>query len=804
MNRRKFIKSTLLGASAFFVPNAVLAFGRKSNLEKTLDPKETFFVQPDLKDYKFDADGTAFFQTKIGFRLNETKNVFLPKEFRVSHERNGYGTPAFYSDGRKQFVFISELFTGSKMNGWIYEYDKKRGFAAHRAFQHENMGWYAFWGKPVNGKPALYHFNYSGFYMTQTAFLDGKWQTNRIYNTVPDEAVRLYESQVNHPDYPNQANQFGFEWRVSPDGFYDFLKMKHDWEQSKLQIIKDELEERERRQPSVTSSLQSERMTRVFRNRQCLANVSENCGCEAAEQTSATDANNLRIVKTQNLKNGEVGTSANDAVYQTRLGFYDERNVYHEIPETLHCAEDVLGEKKPVLFGDGTDYYLSVAEIRNGEERRFLYKFDEKKNWNKEEVLAEQNWGKADFAAFASSENPIVFLENRQVKVDAKFVKAKFEKAEPSKISSALTLNRLILQQQQTIRSTNPLVPIYCEGDDLSKAAVKPTVIYKEVAGTKTEIPNMPAYKTQNQLGECRAFALAALIQWYACYEWKKDIPDCKNPPADSAISYFGMMMYTHQDYDIGETFQPDQDISRGMWDILGHIRLKGNNFILESCKPFNVMATNFDMNTGEGKRKKDAFFDYLRKMYDSNKGKTEADIKDCLDCIKEINKNAGLNASVVSLKKALLKDSYDKFLYSLFFDGCELEGFPFSYQPVVYPSDNLNITSEDLKQKIIQTVKSGKPVLFPKMCFIFDSKNRCQYGHAILISGYKKVCKVGKANECKDVFKVHNSWGEEWQKRNNDGWSDADSIVSNVYKNREGDKNSVQSASAAWFEYPE
>lgn len=236
MNRRKFLKSTLLTASTVFIPNAVLAFGEKT--PKSLNPKETFFIQPNLKDYKFNTDGTAFFQTKIGFRLDESKNVFLPNEFRITHEENGYGTPAFYSNGNQQYVFVSELFLGSKMNGWIYEFNEQQGFTAHRAFQHENMGWYAFWGKPVNNKPALYHFNYNGFYLTQTAFLDDKWQTNRIYNTVPSEAIRIYESQVNHPDYPHQANQFGFEWQVHPDGFYDFLKLKHGWEQGLLKLEK--------------------------------------------------------------------------------------------------------------------------------------------------------------------------------------------------------------------------------------------------------------------------------------------------------------------------------------------------------------------------------------------------------------------------------------------------------------------------------------------------------------------------------------------------------------------------------------
>lgn len=782
MNRRRFIKSTLLGASAFFIPNAVLAFDEKSKIDKRLDARSTFFTQPNLRDYKFNSDGTAFFQTKVGFRLSEAQTVFLPKEFRITHEQNGYGAPAFYSSGKKQYVFVSELFADSKMNGWIYEFDEGQGFTAHRAYQHENMGWYAFWGKPVNGKPALYHFNYKGFFVTQTAYLDGKWQTNRIYNTVPSEAVRLYEAQINHPDYPHQRNQFGFEWQVHPDGFYDFLKIKHEWEQSKLQAAKNEFEAKEAKQPSVASSLESERMTRVFRNRQCLANSADACGCNAVKQTSAPDARNLRIVKTQILKNGAVEVLDGDAVYQTRLGFYDERNRYREIPETLHCAADALGEKKPVLFGDGANYYLYAAIVQNGAERRFMYKFDERGNWSKEEITENQNWGAADFALLSGSDEPIIYQTNR--KPTAEFVKARFEKTNISvTASSALTINKLLLQQRQTNQYTNPFVPIYCEGEDTSKALIKPTVIYKEVAGTKIEIPNMPAVKTQNELGECRAFALAALMQWYTCSTWKADIPDCKNPPADLAISYFGMMMYTHRDPEKNKTFQPDQDRARDMYHILNNIKFNGAKFILESCKPFDVMVTNFKAGTEEGKKKMTAFFDYLRKIYESNKGKIKTEIKNCPDCVKEINKNAGLNASVESLKKALLKESFDDFLYSMFFDGCELEPFPSSYVTRAYPHDGLSVTPAELKEKIIEVLKEGKPLLCPKICLEFEQNGNCAFGHAVIISGYKRVFEKNGSGKVKDVLKIHNSVGEEWQRINNGGWVDADTIVNSVYK---------------------
>ncbi len=347
----------------------------------------------------------------------------------------------------------------------------------------------------------------------------------------------------------------------------------------------------------------------------------------------------------------------------------------------------------------------------------------------------------------------------------------------------------------------SPFIPVYVQGDDISRANPKPTVVYQEVKDSTVIIPNMPPVKTQDELGECRAFSMAALMQWYACNRDKNNIIDCNSPPADKAISYFGAMIYTHQDPEVKRTFQPNQDKASSMYDILNRVKINGGDFILESCKPFDRLVNSFSTSGTEGLQKRDQFFAYLKKMYDSNKGKTEADILDCSDCINEINSKAGLNANLASLKKALTRDSYDKFLYALFFSGCDMKRFPSPYDAMAYPIDGSTATSADLKTKIIDILGRGKPVLYPSLCMAYDSSEKCKLGHSVVISGYKKVCVKGSNTQCKDVFKVHNSWGEEWQKMNNDGWIDADSITDNVYKHEPGKSGRISSASALWLD---
>lgn len=552
--------------------------------------------------------GATFYLTKVGIHLNGGKAIEFPRDFKIPVEQSAYGVPSHYSDGRHQYVFISEAEEGGKKNGWIYEVDEKEHLQAYSVYQQKDLGWYAFWGKPVNGKPALYHFNLDDFYMTQTAFRDGKWETDRIYGTVPSEALQLYKSQVEQADYPNQKDPFNYEWSVQPDSFYEFLKMTRSFEES--------------------------------------------------------------------AGNG---------------------------------ISDTVGPKP----------------------------------------------------------SPTPYSPNM-----------------PGNFS-------------------NPFVPIYCRGDDLSRAKTKPTILYEEVAGTRVEIPNMPAIKTQDELGECRAFSMAALMQWHVCNYDKNDILDCKNPPANWSISYFGAMMYTHQDLDKDKTFQPEQSKSRSMYDILNEVKDNAGKFILDSCKPFDRLVNSFRTSGAAGVQKKDQFFTYLKKMYESNKGKTEADILDCPECINEINSKAGVNADIASLKRALTKDSYDKFLYALFFQGCDFQRFPASYQTMAYPIGGVDVGPQDVKKKIIDVLKSGKPVLYPKICFDFRADKSCETGHSVVVSGYKKVCETKNKSSCKDVFKIHNSWGEEWQKINNDGWLDADLIVNSNYRDEDktGKMTRIESGSILWLD---
>jgi len=391
----------------------------------------------------------------------------------------------------------------------------------------------------------------------------------------------------------------------------------------------------------------------------------------------------------------------------------------------------------------------------------------------------------------------ILFLKNEWEQSNNTKEKEIYEKENPAPIFTDLsTIGNIQIKKVEDFDYSNPMIPVYCEGDDLTYANPKPTKLWKTVPGSEIIIPNMPAYKTQDTIGECRAFSLRTLLQKYTCDEWPKDAPDCKNPPEDLDISSFGMMMYTHTTKDTNKTFAPDAEERNMMYDIINNIMNSGDELILDSCKPFDRMVNSFSVDGHPNIALKEKFFAKLKKMYDTGRSNTEAAIADCPECLNEMNQQAGLNANLSNLKAALSKDSYDKFLFDLFFKDCKLASFPPGLTQAVYPTDEIKATPLMIKSRIIEGLKKGKPVLTPRVCVIPKSPSDCtDGGHSMVVSGYKQVCDATK--KCKDLFRIHNSWGADWQQHNNDGWLDADLYTQNFII----EKNRISSGSVIWLE---
>jgi hypothetical protein len=608
MDRKEFLRNSLLATGAILLPNAIWAFDKNFNAENRSLNK--FVSKPNLKRFKVSELGTKFFETELSIIKSKT-DFKLHRKFFISENTNGICTPTLLETERKKsLVFIPELYKDEKHNGFIVKICENGICEETKIFTHENQGYYAFWGKEYLGNPTLYHYNAETFHLMRMHQENGQWINRRVMQIYPNEMTALYKQQLQQVEQGQLTQQFGYDFEIHKDGFYQFLSLKNEWEKS---IITKE--------------------------------------------------------------------------------------------------------------------------------------------------------------------------------------KEAYENSNPAKILTTVNDQKLSPEKTPSFDYTNPFVPIYCKGDDLSHATIKPTIIYEEVAGTKIEIPNMPAYRTQNGLGECRAFSLAVLLQYYTCQKWKSDIPDCKNPPADSAISYFGLLAYTNQIVDQPNTFQPNQEKTRSMYNIIEGISKSGNRLILESCKPFDNLTKNFSASVYKGEEKRDDFFNYLKQLFLTPKNKNN--IVEYTAEVNKLNDYVDLKFNQPAFIKAIRKENFDEFLYTLFFDDCKRENFPSGFSAMAFPLDQ-EVTTNDLKLQVIEGLKYGKPVNLPYICISANIGNKCEEGHSIVIAGFKNV--VNK-NDRKDLFKVHNSWGVEWQKGNNDGWVDADIICQNIMKVKSEDGSyKITPGSVIWL----
>ena len=363
----------------------------------------------------------------------------------------------------------------------------------------------------------------------------------------------------------------------------------------------------------------------------------------------------------------------------------------------------------------------------------------------------------------------------------------------------------IIFSSKALAAFSNPFVPVCTSKKQVQNTGTNAnSVCSNEVESTIIE--NMPAYKSQDEIGDCRAFSMGTVVQKFICDSVLLDSGNkmnCLNPPIGYDVANFGMLAYTNRKPQEPEAFRPGFSGGRTMYDIITDFAENGSSVILDSCKSFDKIVNNLVSKNVDGTMKKDKLFSYLKQLYDSKKNSTEAGVTDCAECLNEINKNSGLNVNFDKLKNALGSDNYDKFLYSLFFSDCEMKPLLLDIKTKAYPPDRINATAVDMKNKVVEVLKKGKPVIYQNICIVPKQCDEGGGGHTTVISGHKKVCN-GDNSVCKEMFKIHNSWGKAWQDQNNDGWVDADIILQNSIqddvKDQPGKKRFI-SGNIVWLE---
>jgi len=318
----------------------------------------------------------------------------------------------------------------------------------------------------------------------------------------------------------------------------------------------------------------------------------------------------------------------------------------------------------------------------------------------------------------------------------------------------------------------------------LAKINPNPFVIVdncKDTPGTEVTLKNPPRAETTGVLPTCFGPSSAFLVQSYICKV--KGISKCSSISDDDQVSIFSTISWANKNTSLINGQERPSEMPSSYTNITfaagsGTRALVNSarafSFKPEACYPVNKINNKF------GSEKE--FLDRMAQMnelYLHNRNSTEA----CESClIESIRANLDVTIDDAGLRSALQKTTFEEFLYKIIFKDCS-KNVAVSPPPVVeiYPKIGETVAKKAVIAKIGETITSDRPLLLEGICVLRKNENECEAAgkHSIAIKGYKECCRPGK--DCRKLVQVQNSWGEDWQKKFNNGWVDAETLVNNI-----------------------
>ncbi len=328
---------------------------------------------------------------------------------------------------------------------------------------------------------------------------------------------------------------------------------------------------------------------------------------------------------------------------------------------------------------------------------------------------------------------------------------------------------------------------------------------YSQLTVTK-EIKNLPTLRTQDSIGDCHATASAYLIDEFQCRKNKTN--DCAKLTLEQRASILDLTRLNVEpsgDKNLPSSYQA---ISKGGWiqTNLNTVFQRLKSVAKESCAPLDILNANPNDKSNTTTEQKIA---KVKLLYEENMDETVYDrqcaadeVKELFPQAKDVKKLADAfidysNMNLYDNQKYLQKNinQYVFFYKSFYPESCNesTNRIPLSGQVESWPAptDNIKVyTNEEYENKIIEILNSGYPIGVDGICCdVTDTvklnPDECEKNtpekdkngfHSFVITGIGKRC--NSAGQCRQVVKVSNTWGDDWQKSNDDGWVDLKTIV--------------------------
>lgn len=293
-----------------------------------------------------------------------------------------------------------------------------------------------------------------------------------------------------------------------------------------------------------------------------------------------------------------------------------------------------------------------------------------------------------------------------------------------------------------------------------------------------SEVKNLPKVRSQDSLGICYGMSSNVVAQHFYCEKKKLD---CANLTSKQMISPLSSAAFAKSDdpdeavRSIGKFRNIDvrNSSSSGMalYNLSGEFTL-----FADSCFPFDQVTQKY--GTDEA-----AVNEMLRRLEDVFEKNKKMEAGACIDCVqKEVQKSFGVSLTPNIVARALRQENFNQFFYRVTIgtnrcedfvslSGADRPGYKY------YPTGKETANYEQKVQYLKNVLKNGRPADLAGVC-IKPGASTCEVQHSVAVTGYRKQCTA--KGQCRELLRIQNSWGEDWQKAFNDGWVDAKTLLDN------------------------
>lgn len=411
----------------------------------------------------------------------------------------------------------------------------------------------------------------------------------------------------------------------------------------------------------------------------------------------------------------------------------------------------------------------------------------------------------------------------------SKMLKLKFRKGRHIMLNKMLTKNLL----QIAIALCSIPLQSFASSPEFKAFSRVDNSVFTEVAEVVVA-KNLPRRFSQGSFGNCYAMTAGFLLDAANCRSLERLAAQSGTPlKADSCKELPDEFSYSRLDLSrFGRIFSTERLLRK---DYGGLAEGGSTAYILatvvgfrlsvmnQECASLDKVLIDFDGNEDVARERRRRW-DILRKIYEEYQESSK-----CTSCQEKILaaskelvlSNFNIKKNDEELLRVFSSKSYDVFLDRLLIPfSCEesrVRMFDASDKALVLFPEQIGVLSNfrDTLSVIRSQLMKNTPIAVDALCLendlsvddlqkqykdhkrldsvrVSSPRSPCVDMHAVVISGYKRICQKSDKNKCEDALKIENSWGEDWQKKNDDGWVQAKSFL---------DKTGYLSQQFMWIE---